>query len=69
MSNNPYKIGDVVEDHIGKLMIEQICVYEDPWDLPVCVYKGVELNKDGTPRKKQTGRGVYQSNVSRRNKE
>lgn len=67
MSNNPYKVGDVVEDHIGKLRIEQIGVHTDPWNLPSCVYYGVELKKDGTPYKRQTNRPAYQLNMIRSN--
>lgn len=65
-SNNPYKIGDVVEDHIGKLRIESIEFYNDQWwQLPSCVYYGVELKKDGTPCKRQTNRPVYLSNIKK----
>lgn len=61
LSNNPYKVDDIVTDHIGSLQIKKIEVYLS--DLPQCVYFGVELKKDLTPVKKQTGRGAYQSNL------
>lgn len=67
LSNNPYKVGDVVEDHIGKLRIERIGVYTNPWNLPSCVYYGIELKKDGTPCKRQTNRPVYQLYIIRSN--
>lgn len=63
MSNNPYKVGDVVEDHIGKLRIERTEVDSISWDLPSCIYYGVELKKDGTPCKRQTNRPVFQLNL------
>lgn len=64
-SNNPYKIGDVVEDHIGKLRIESIVFNNVTWQFPSCVYYGVELKKDGTPCKRQTNIPVYQSNIKK----
>lgn len=67
--NCPHKVGDVVEDHIGKLKIERVRTVWQTNDELDYVYYGIELKKDGTPCKRQTGRGVYQSNVSRRNKE
>lgn len=67
--NVPHKIGDVVEDHIGKLKIERIAFIWTARDEVEYEYFGIELKKDGTPCKRQTGRGVYQSNVLRRNKE
>lgn len=67
MSNNPYKVGDVVEDHIGKLKIERTVIDSKPWDLPSCIYYGVELKKDGTPCKRQTNRAVYQDNILKSN--
>ena len=66
--NCPHQVGDVVEDHIGKLKIERIRAVLPISDKLDYVYYGIELKKDGTPCKRQTGRGVYQSNVSRRNK-
>lgn len=65
-SNNPYKVGDVIEDHIGKLKIEKIMVNIINYDLPNCNYYGVELKKDGTLCKRQTGRCIYQSNIKQK---
>lgn len=62
--NNPYKIGDIVQDHIGKLQIQSIEVFWGYDRIPFCCYRGIELNKDGTPRKRQDPkRVVYQSNI------
>jgi hypothetical protein len=62
-SNNPYKVGDIVTDHIGFLKIQTMKHTVSQYNLPQCVYFGIELKKDGTPMKKQTGRGVWQENI------
>lgn len=60
-ANNPYKIGDVVTDHMGALRIEKITV--SVWDsYPSCVYHGVRLTKAGEPSKKETA-PVHQINI------
>lgn len=58
--NNPYKVGDIFTDHIGSIIIESIKYY--PIDKPCCVYYGIELKKDGTPRKDSSKRQAWQSN-------
>ena len=58
--NNPYKVGDVFTDHIGSIIIESISDHFT--GNPCCVYYGVELKKDGTPRKDGSKRHAYQSN-------
>lgn len=60
-SNNPYKIGDIVTDHIGSLKIERIAV-SVTWYISQCVYHGIDLKTNGQPCKKQ-GRAVYQTNI------
>ena len=62
-SNNPYKIGDTIKDHIGPIIIKDIKFNNSVMSLPQCVYFGTELNKDGKPSKKQTNRGVWQDNI------
>lgn len=61
--NNPYKIGDIFTDHIGSIKIERIkyslSLYRGN---PCCVYCGIELKKDLTPKKIQTIREAWQSN-------
>lgn len=63
LANNPYKIDDIVTDHIGSLTIKKISFYLTE-DAPQCIFTGIELKKDLTPVKKQTGRAVYQSNIT-----
>jgi len=59
-ARNPYKIGDKFTDHIGTIVVESIAyLYAGEFG---CVYFGAELKKDGTPRKDNSKRNVYQSN-------
>ncbi len=70
LANNPYKLGDIVEDHTGKLLIEKITFTRGFGfnGIPECVFRGIELRKDGTPMKKQDkNRTVYQSNIKTKN--
>ena len=62
LSNNPYKIGDIIEDHYHKIKIEYIKVYYVS-SSPQCLYTGVELKKDNTPTNKQSNTTMYQQNV------
>lgn len=63
-SNNPYKVGDIFEDHMGKILIEKIMPsgYRFSGAIPCCSYYGLELKKDGTPRKNGSKRQCWQSN-------
>jgi hypothetical protein len=51
-NNNPYKIGDIITDHIGSIIIEVI-----KWSKifnrfsSECVYTGTQLKKNGEPFK------------------
>ena len=66
-ANNKYKIGDVFTDHIGAIAIEIIdYYYSNP---PCCAYFGLELKKDGTPKKNREKRTAYQSNDINKKKE
>jgi hypothetical protein len=64
LSNNPYKIGDIVTDHIKTVKIEKIQFtlgqFQSP---PECVYTGIELTKKGEPNKNGNKNSVYQSNI------
>ena len=64
-SNNPYKIGDVITDHYHTIRIERIGLssHKAHNDMPQCVYRGVELKKDGTPKKRQVDTVMFQCNV------
>jgi hypothetical protein len=61
-SNNPYKIGDIVTDHIGSIKIESMSYYIS-YSKPEATYTGLELKKDKTPTKKLSKRTVYQNNI------
>ena len=64
MSHNSVAMGDVIEDHIGRIKVEKISVQILSFQsVPVCVYFGVEITKAGAPSKKGTKRWVYQSNM------
>lgn len=59
-SNNPYKIGDVFTDHIGSVLIESVGYwYSTP---AFCLYFGIDLKKDGTPKKSGGKRTAHQCN-------
>ena len=64
-SNNPYKEGDIIEDHIGKGMWNgEYGVYTyDRYSLPEMTYQCRVLKKDGTPTKKEEYRTIYGSNI------
>ena len=59
LENNNYKVGDKFTDHIGSIIIEKINYSTSSF---CCVYYGIELKKDGTPRKDGSKRQVWQSN-------
>lgn len=63
-ANNPYKIGDVISDHIGTIIIEKIR-FSFPFGskYPCCVYVGTQLKKDGTPHKRQEHTNIFQTNI------
>lgn len=66
LSNNNFKVGDIVTDHIGSIKIEKIKVHVNGFIgnyKPECKYIGIELKKDLTPTKIKKERVVYQSNV------
>ena len=61
ISNNTISIGDIIEDHIGRIKVGEIGVYYS--DPPQCCYEGVVLREDGHANKKNITRKVYQSNI------
>lgn len=61
-ANNPYKIGDKFTDHIGSIIIERIGYLYSLTSIPSCSYTGIELKKDGTPKKGNIKRRAYQCN-------
>lgn len=62
--NNPYKIGDIVTDHIGSIRYDKLKYTTTGCDyVPTPIYSGIELKKDGTPKKRIIVRDVYGSNI------
>ena len=65
-ANNTVKIGDIVCDHIGSVLVDEMGYHSPGWNqLPGCTYSGFELKKDLTPRKDGARRTVYQSNLNK----
>lgn len=61
-------IGDIVEDHIGCGRVLKMKATFASFDkYPSLIYECIELKKDGTPKKKETFRQVYQVNVKKVN--
>ena len=61
LSNNPYKIGDVIEDHAEKIKITKILVSIFHRK---CVYEGIRLKKDGTPFKNNKQIRIFQDDIT-----
>jgi hypothetical protein len=59
IANNSYKVGDVFTDHFGSIKIEEI---RYSIDSRCCVYYGIELKKDGTPKKSGVKSTAWQIN-------
>ena len=63
-SNNIVQIGDVVRDHISLIKIEGAQVFLPSFSNYPCMrYVGTELKNDGTLKKRETKRSVYQGNI------
>lgn len=69
MSNNTVKVGDIIEDHIGPIRVEQIQFTKRESMLstvPQCVYSGAALTKKLLPRKNgEQYRTVYATNMKK----
>lgn len=64
LSNNPFSVGETVEDHIGKGIIEKIDVCISYLNyLPSCTYRCINLTKAGKQSKRDPKRTIYQSNL------
>lgn len=63
IDNNTYTVGDMFEDHAGKIRIEKIGTGM-PYGLefPCCTFFGPELKKDGTLKASGSKREVWQCN-------
>ena len=65
LSNNPVKIGDLVEDHMRLIRVERFGVHI--WDMPQMAYYGKVCKKDGTPMKREKEECVIQHNIKKIN--
>jgi hypothetical protein len=66
LANNQVRVGDIVTDHVGSVMVEKIqpCGQVSSGSTePSCLYRGGEYTKKGKPFKSGSKRDVYQSNV------
>lgn len=65
LSNSPCGIGDIIEDHIGRILVERIDVCK--WmETPECLYVGMELRKsDNKPKINAKKRPLYQGNLKK----
>lgn len=63
IEHNPVKEGDIVTDHYHTIKVEKTEIYGHP--VPYMVYHGIELTKQGLPKKHQPIRSnpVYQENM------
>lgn len=62
-SQETIKIGEIATDHIGAIKVTSISWAIPYSNIPEPLYIGIELKKDGTPKKVQTERRVYHSNL------
>lgn len=56
-----FGLGDIIQQHDVLLKIENFGTFAGV-TLPEVVYKGIELKKDLTPKKKQVGSCIYGNN-------
>lgn len=65
--NNPVKVGDVVTDHYHTIKVQSMEVHSSCFttERPCMVYYGIELTKEGVPKKRQpyTSNPAFQGNV------
>jgi len=63
-SHNKVKVGDIVEDHIGKILVGKIShSVSVNYMTPCAVYTGMELKKNNEPFKHKKIRTVWQTNL------
>ncbi len=64
LSHNAIKKGDIIKDHIGSIIVENISITKTLISpVPECKYYGLELTKQGLIYKSEKRRTVYQSNL------
>lgn len=63
IEHNPVKVGDIVTDHYHTIRVEEMNTYGYP--IPIMLYRGTELTKQGVPKKRQPvpDNPIFQSNV------
>ena len=61
--NNPHKVGDIVTDDMGSIILSRIKVTLNSDKMPCCLYYGPELTKKGVVRKDNKFRAIHQSRV------
>ena len=63
IERNPVKMGDIVTDHYHTIRVEEMSFYGYP--IPIMVYRGTEITKQGVPKKRQPvpSHPAFQSNV------
>jgi len=66
-ANNSYKVGQIIEDHYQRILIEKIemhyCTLASPY--PECEYWGLKLTKQNRPFKNGEKNWMFQSNIKR----
>jgi len=61
--HNPVKVGDIITDHYHTIRVENMSMYGHP--VPYVRYTGIELTKQGEPKKRQPipRNPVYQCDI------
>jgi len=66
-ANNPYKVGQIIEDHYQRILIEKIemnyCILALPY--PECKYWGLKLTKQNRSFKNSEKNWIFQSDIKR----
>ena len=69
LSHSTIAVGDIVEDHTGCAEVIKLGIYCRHDGYSAMRYHCIELKKDGTPKKNETMRWVYQLNIKKVNGE
>ena len=63
-SNSAVEIGDIIEDHVGRIKVEEIYFYTPcTRRFPSCKYKGTCVTTKGKFYKSMEKRVIYQPNI------
>jgi len=61
---NKVNIGDTITDHFHTIEVDYVGTYCDVDTRSIVItYKGIDLNKNGTPRKDQKDGYMFESNI------